>query len=297
MTYSVVIPTQNAGIRLKELLQSLQRQSIPPNEILVIDTASNDDTVSIAKASDVHIVQIEANAFDHGGTRNLAVCNTTGDFIVFFTQDALPMDEHCLSHLLKPMEDTQVAACCGRQLARADARAYEKLVRQYRYPPQAYRWTREQIPQMGIRSYMISNVCAAYRRSAWESVGGFDQPVLTNEDMLMAQKLLEAGWTLCYCGDAVVIHSHKFNFREEFCRNQRIGRVLERFSKRFGMVSDVDEGLALVRYVFRSLVIQHDYAECVFFAINCAARLAGNRIGRLQERWQRRHEAGAKKKL
>lgn len=284
MSCSVIIPTKNAGTALGSLLQSLWRQEAPPNEILVVDSSSQDDTVSVAKANGARIIQISPDAFDHGGTRNFAVRNTDSDFVIFFTQDALPVDEKCILHLLVPMDDFRIAACSGRQVASMGARPYEKLVRQYRYPPICRFWTKEQIPKLGIHSYHLSNVCAAYRRSAWESVGGFDYPLLTNEDMLIAQKFLDAGWTLAYCGDAQVWHSHSFTWRQEFLRNRLIGSVLEEYATRFVHLREKSEGIALARYVFNGLIAEHEYMECFYFATDCVARFAGNQIGRLQKK-------------
>lgn len=47
---SVVIPTLNAGATIERLLSILERQSVEPKEIIVIDSSSDDGTVEIARS-------------------------------------------------------------------------------------------------------------------------------------------------------------------------------------------------------------------------------------------------------
>ena len=48
MSISVIIPTLNAEKELPGLLKALREQSLPADEILVVDSESTDRTVSVA---------------------------------------------------------------------------------------------------------------------------------------------------------------------------------------------------------------------------------------------------------
>lgn len=65
-----------------------------------------------------------------------------------------------------------------------------RAVQHYRYPAQSRVWGAEDRQALGIRAYHLSDVCSAYRRSAYEAVGGFPHPLPTNEDMLIAAAFL-----------------------------------------------------------------------------------------------------------
>lgn len=66
-TVSVIIPTLNAGKDLAELLRKLHSQKYPISEIIVVDSASDDNTVEICrKDGSVTLNQIERADFDHG---------------------------------------------------------------------------------------------------------------------------------------------------------------------------------------------------------------------------------------
>ena len=81
--------------------------------------------------------------------------------------------------LLAAFSAPDIAAAYGRQIARPDAPKYEKLTRQFNYPDQPRIWREADIPRYGVKSYFFSNVCSAYRREAYLTVGGFDAPIIT----------------------------------------------------------------------------------------------------------------------
>jgi len=262
-------------------LKALRDQSVPPAQIMVVDSQSDDGTADLARGVEgVEVIDIKREAFDHGKTRDMALRGSRGEFVVFMTQDALPMEARCMENLLKPFEDPRVAAVGGRQQAWPDARPFERLVRANNYPEESRIWSSDDIARLGVRAFLISDVCAAYRRSAYLSVGGFDYPILTNEDMLMAEKLLHAGYKLAYAGDAAVYHSHRFTLRQEYRRNVAIGRTMKAYEERFEHVKETSEGVALFKRVMLSLIREGELAECACFTLNCAARLIGNRVGR-----------------
>ncbi len=288
--YSIVIPTLNAGKYIEKLLVSLNSQSIRPNNILVVDSSSNDDTVSIINSlnyDNVVLVEIDRKEFDHGKTRDIAFRSLDDDFVVFMTQDALPANDKCIENLLKPFADDDVAIVTGRQIAYDESTSYEKLVRQFDYPNINRKWNKSDLSKLGINAYYISDVCCAYRRSTYLEVGGFDYPVDANEDMLMAQKLISSGYSIAYNADCKVYHSHDYSFSRQFKRNYEIGRNLEKYKDRLN-VSEISKGSLLFKNVSKELIKQHKYLDLIRFLFDCVARFTGNRIGRLS--WKINHK-------
>ena len=287
MTVSLIIPTFNAGALLPPLIEALRGQTLPPDELLIVDSSSKDGTADTARALGCRVEVIPRADFDHGGTRDAALRSTRGDIVVFMTQDALPVSRTSLEQLLAPLADARVAAVSGRQIARPDARPYERLVRAYNYPAQSRVWTKDDLSALGVRAYLISDVFAAYRREAYLAVGGFEHPLETNEDMLIAQRLLAQGYTLAYSGEACVYHSHAFTWRQQFSRNRAVGRFMERYRDRFPC-SELGAGMTLARNVLCALLREGRPLECAAFAIDCSARLLGNRAGRRDARQERK---------
>ena len=291
MNISVIIPTRNAGQYLAPLLDSLLSQTVKL-EIIVIDSDSRDDTVSIAEAyaEKIQLIQIPKEQFDHGGTRDYALRKSTGDYVAFFTQDALPTDSQCVEKLLAAFSKPDIAAVCGRHIAWPDAPEYERLTREFNYPPQVRIWRERDISKYGVKSYFFSNSCAIYRRDAYEAVGGFDTPIMTNEDMMMAAKLLHGGYALAYTPEATVFHSHRFTLREEYRRNYRIGYVMTQYRERLTGADTGVEGLRMVCFVIKSLIQSGQYGAALVFLIHSAVRFLGNRIGNFKGKRGLTHE-------
>ena len=204
--------------------------------------------------------------------------------VVFMTQDALPTDSRCMENLLFPLTDERVAAVCARQIARPEARASEKAFREFRYPKKSEVWNKEDVPRLGIRAYLLSDACSAYRRTAYEAVGGFEHPIITDEDMLIAADFLNAGYRLAYQADACVWHSHRYTFRQEYQRNYRIGQFLARYGHRFGGSGEMGEGLRMIGFVTKKLLQKGKVWEIPPFWVNCAAKFLGSRAGKGSKR-------------
>lgn len=274
---------------MEPLLQRLQAQTVHADEIIVVDSESSDGTVELADRMGARVIRILKKNFDHGGTRDEALRQSTGELVLFLTQDALPADEHYIERLIHPFSDSAVAAVTGRQIARREARPFEKAVRAFSYPPTSRIWDASAIPTDGIRAFLLSDVCSAYRRSFYEAAGGFAHSLLTNEDMLMAACLLDIGCKLAYAGDAAVYHSHRYTLGQEYRRNYTIGRFMQRYSHKLHNAKETGRGLKLVQYVLGQLWREKEWLEIPAFCFNCAARLLGNRMGRSFERRTRRH--------
>lgn len=283
---SLVIPTLNAGEDIELLLTKLQNQTRVLDEILVVDSSSTDGTVERVRsvAADLSVpvtVQVIDRAdFDHGGTRHAAFLQTTGDFVLFMTQDAVPANEHYIENLLAPFGDENVAISSGRQLPKADARRYEQLIRNFNYPSNSFVRGKEDLETYGIKTFFVSDVCAAYRRSTYMEVGGFKRPCNTNEDMQIAARMAEAGYKIAYAADAEVLHSHNLTPSQQYKRNYAVGVFLENNADVLMGASEIGEGGRLAKQVTKQLLKEGRVGEFCAFGIDCVARLVGNRKGR-----------------
>lgn len=221
---SVIIPTYNGAPWLDQVLSMLLAQTWPPDEILVVDSGSADATLTIVRNHAVRLLQIPQEQFDHGGTRSMAIQQTTGELLVFLTQDAVPAGTQVLALLLQPFVDnTLVAATYGRQLPNADAHPISAHLRLFNYPEQgSVRCLRDK-ERHGFKTIFISNSFAAYRRTALEEVGSFPAKLLFGEDTYTVAKLLDLGYCVQYVSSATVYHSHNYSPWQDFQRYFDIG--------------------------------------------------------------------------
>lgn len=285
MSVSLVIPTLNAESDIGELIDAILKQSRVPDEIFVVDSSSEDRTAEIASSyREVEIEIIDRRDFNHGLTRDKALRKTSGDIVCFMTQDAMPANNEFVERLIEPiLNDSFIAISSGRQLPKADARRYEQLVRYFNYTEHSNVRSKVDIPILGIKTYFATDVCAAYRRSAYMELGGFGQTDM-NEDMLMAAKAVNAGWKVAYAAGAEVYHSHNLTPHQQYERNRAIGRFLERNAELLSCASEVGEGSRLAKNVAMTLLKEGNIPELLAFAADCIARFTGNRAGRSEIR-------------
>lgn len=85
---SVILPVYNGEPFLQECLESIINQTVPPDEILVIDDGSNDLSKSIIDKFEgvTYIFQENAGV---AAARNLGIKRANGDLIAFIDQDDL----------------------------------------------------------------------------------------------------------------------------------------------------------------------------------------------------------------
>ena len=291
MKLSVIIPTLNAEKTLEPLLSALENQIQPPDEILIIDSSSTDWTAEIVKQYPaVRFTVIPKESFNHGGTRDQAAQMSTGDVLLFMTQDAIPANNRLTETLVKALSDhPNAAAAYARQIPAQDANPREKLVRAFSYPEKTEIHDLRSVQQLGLRAYYCPNVCAAYKKEAYLELGGFETDLRTNEDMLFAAKAIKAGKQIIYTADAEVIHSHNLSFGEQYRRNKLQGYELAKHRELLGDDSPVGTGKALLFYVTRGLLKQGHFFSWIGFGFDCIARYAGNRAGK------RENESGKEK--
>lgn len=282
MSVGLVIPTLNAEKQIKLLLDSILQQSVVPDDILVIDSSSDDNTIKIVNSyPGVRAMTIPREQFDHGGTRHIAFSEVSGDYVLFLTQDAVPADTDYVKKMVQPFSSDQVALVTGRQIPNKGAKRFIQLVQEYNYPPYSMTRVESDIPRLGIKAFFASDVCSAYRRKIYRKVGGFPRPCSTNEDMLICARILRGGYSVVYNADARVIHSHNLSPREQYRRNKAVGHFLNEYSAELNVPSEVSEGRKLVINVSRELIRERKFGELMQFAVDCGARIAGNRIGRV----------------
>jgi len=287
-----IIPTYNGRHELERLLDSLGRQSAE-FDTFIVDSSSRDGTFELAGSRCKNVLRIDSKDFNHGGTRQLMVERNPGyDVCVFMTQDAYLEDPDALAAIVRPFADPQVGAVCGRQLPHLDAVPLAQHARQFNYPPTSHVKTLADAPQLGLKTAFMSNSFAAYRREALLAVGGFAQHVILSEDMYVTAKMLLAGWSVVYEGQACCRHSHNYTLKEEVRRYFDIGVFQARepwIRQAFGGAGG--EGLRYVKSELTFLGPQRLLswpASLVRNAVKLGAYKLGQQEHRLPNHWKKK---------
>jgi rhamnosyltransferase len=209
---SLIIPTLNPGAFAGRLVRAIEGQRLRPDEIIVLDSESDDGSVSAFKEMGAHVHVVPRGTFDHGGTRRRGMDLARGDDLLYLTQDAIPADPHAFERLAEALHSARdIAIAYGRHQPRAGANAFGAHLRLFAYPEVSHVRSAADVPRVGLRTAFASNSFAVYRRSALEDVGGFAPRIVSNEDLHAAARMLLRGWRISYTADAVVEHSHDYS--------------------------------------------------------------------------------------
>jgi len=280
----LVIPTLNAGgCGFVACLEGIGEQSLKPHRLLNIDSASTDQTTTLAQSAGFEIVRIERSQFNHGGTRQWAAEYLSDcGIIVFLTQDAILSTRNALAEIVRCFDDPSVAVAYGRQLPHKGATPIESHARLFNYSPRTLKKDAAAAKKLGTKVFFCSNSFGAYRQSILQHLGGFRRDLILGEDMEFAARAIKAGYANVYCAAAAVYHSHDYT----------IGQIVERYfdlgvfdgrnpwmREQFG--SHSGEGLRFIASELRYLSV-HAPMEIPRALLQTMGKLVGYRLGRLE---------------
>lgn len=247
-TVDLVIPVYKPDEKFDKLMKMLQKQTYPIGKILLMNTEkAYFPRKGYEKLPHVEVRHLTKKEFDHGGTRDSAASLLEGELILFLTQDAVPADEYLVERLVTAFADGQVAAAYARQLPDRDCKILEKYTRSFNYPKESSVKSAEDLPRYGIKTFFCSNVCAMYRRSVYEKLGGFEKRTIFNEDMIFAGKIIQNGGSIAYVAEAKVIHSHNYGNLEQLRRNFDLAVSQAEHPEIFSMAKSESEGIRMVK--------------------------------------------------
>lgn len=250
MKIDVIIPVYRPTEKLHKVLYRLCRQTHLPEQIILLHTRDGiklDVSVCKDRVSVTEIPILEKE-FDHGRTREQGIWMSDADIVVMMTQDAVPADPFLLEKLSEVLnEHPDAVVAYARQIPNQNCGLLEKYTRVFNYPPKSQIKSQKDLPKLGIKTYFCSNVCAAYKKSIYEEIGGFVKKAIFNEDMIYAGTMAKRGYGIAYVADACVIHSHNYSCRQQFHRNFDLGVSQADHPEIFEGVPSEGEGLRLVK--------------------------------------------------
>jgi glycosyltransferase involved in cell wall biosynthesis len=162
-TVSCIIPAFDAAEHLAGALACVAGQTRPPDEILVVDDGSQDDTVAIAEAWGPPVRVLRQDDLGPAATRNRGAAEATGDLLAFLDPDDrwLPDQlERQLAHLAEHPE----ADGCVSLVRQVWAEGFDAEAEHYAAHPR--------MAGDGVPGY--ATTCLLVRREAWDRVGPLD---------------------------------------------------------------------------------------------------------------------------
>lgn len=86
-TVSVVIPTLNRCLLLKRAIDSVLNQSVSPNEVIVIDNGSSDETINMISTNYPDIIFLTEEKIGVSASRNQGIKKSNSEWVAFLDSD------------------------------------------------------------------------------------------------------------------------------------------------------------------------------------------------------------------
>jgi len=256
---SIIILTKNNGTTIGKVLKQIISQQInDPYEIIIVDSGSTDDTMRQISQFAVRSYTIPPDEFGHGRTRNLASEYACGDFLVYLSADAIPINEHWLRNLVSKLHIEDVGATFGRQIPYKDTPPMERFFIQNNYPLKAKECYF--LKDFHLNAF-FSNVNSSIKRSLWQKIK-FSEDLIISEDYQWAKRAYDNGCKIEYIPDAAVYHSHNYSLIQVFKRYFDSGVSFSQMGLQPGVLRD---GLG---YFFKEMnYIMHENRFLLPYAI------------------------------
>ncbi len=290
MKTTVIIPIFRGERYLPGLLQAINAQDLENLEVLVVETAPEGVCQKVAEDHGARWMAIDADAFDHAGTRTMAAREAQGEVLIFLSQDVLPTASDTFRVLVKGLLANQDhGAAFGRQVAPKNSPVWGAIKRGFIYRDQSRVRRPSDRDRLGFHATFLSNAFAAYRREALETFDFFGERALMCEDVAAGAHLLQAGWSIAYVAEAVVYHDHPTALGIESRRYFDIGASHQHQSwirEHFGQPRP--EGTRFFGYGLRHLAAKRRAHLLPIFAARSLIKLIAYRLGRAHHRLPRR---------
>lgn len=196
---SIVIRCYNEEKHIGRLLSGILQQDIQNIEIIVVDSGSQDATVSIASRYPIKLVTISPQEFSFGKALNLGCQEASGDIIAIASAHVYPVYKDWLRQLIAPFQDPDVALVYGKQKGNEITKYSEHQIFA-KWFPDISDWNQEHP--------FCNNANAAIRRNLWQKIP-YNETLTGLEDIAWGKIALQRGYKIAYTAQAEIVHVHE----------------------------------------------------------------------------------------
>jgi len=207
MQVSVILTVLNEAESLPALLDSLAAQTRPPDEVVVVDGGSRDGTLAVLRSErrlPLRILEAPGTNISQG--RNLAIAQARGE-IIASTDAGVRLDPGWLAALVAPFEEPDPPMVVAG-FFRPDPQTLFEVAMGATVLPE--------LRDINPVTFLPSSRSVAFRKAAWEAVGGYPEWLDYCEDLIFDLRLRERFGPFTFAPEAVVYFRPRSSLRAFF---------------------------------------------------------------------------------
>ena len=208
--FSVIVPVYNRRGEVRDLLESLAKQTDDDFELLLVEDGSTErcDDIAAAYANQLRVQYFWKENEGRSIARNYGIERAQGSYFMFFDSDCV-IPPHYFEVLKKALKEHPVDCFGGPDAASEDFNRTQKAIS---FSMTAFLTTggirggKVQLEKFVPRSFNMG-----YSRRVWEAVGGFRE--MFSEDIDMSTRIRKAGFSITLFREAYVYHKRRNTLR------------------------------------------------------------------------------------
>ena len=210
---TVIVPAYNEADCIADTVNSLLTQTLTPQEIIVVDDGSTDNTAEISRSLGVTVIAPPENTGSKAGAQNYALKHVKTQYTLAIDADTT-LKNDALEKLFSAMADPEVVAASGFVIPRYVNTLWERG----RYVEYLIAFTFYKEIQEYYQKPLISSGCfSMYSTDYLQQVGGWSLRTMT-EDIDLTWTAYQLGNKVRFIADAICYPIEPYNFH--FMRKQ-----------------------------------------------------------------------------
>jgi len=240
MRIAVIIPFYNAEENINSALSSLSQQEVFPDEIILVDNGSTDNSLKIIQEfkevnKGLTIVLASESKKGPAAARNKGLGLAHADAVAFMDSDCIA-EKDWVKNLKELYQDPSVCAIGGVTRIYEPRTSIEKVQAMDEFYSAKIDYTRKSHLLLG--NLLVTNN-SSYRKEIINKLGGFDDSFLVGEDVDLYMRLLERLTSeekvLVHCDKVKMWHRPRKTFaeliRQKFSYRVALARLVKRHFK------------------------------------------------------------------
>jgi glycosyltransferase involved in cell wall biosynthesis len=191
-------------------LHSIAKQTINPEEIIIVDGGSTDKTLAVIARSLKPLrqslpIKIVSKKGNRSTGRNEAIKHAKGE-IILSTDAGCIADKDWIKNIIEPFKNSGVDVVAGYYKGNAKSLFQKCLIPYVLIMPD----------KINTDNFLPAGRSMAFRKTIWKKAGSFNEKYSHNEDYVFAKDLKKIGAKIVFKKDAIVYWIPRDNLRQSF---------------------------------------------------------------------------------